>query len=106
MPEAWRTVKVFISSTFRDMHAERDHLVKVVFPRLRQWCEERRLHLIDLDLRWGVTREEASSGKAIEICLQRIDESRPSSSASSANGTVPSPPRKAYLPRPSLATPG
>ena len=32
----WHTVRVFISSTFRDMHAERDHLVKVVFPELRE----------------------------------------------------------------------
>jgi hypothetical protein len=29
MSDAWRTVRVFLSSTFRDMHAERDHLVKV-----------------------------------------------------------------------------
>jgi hypothetical protein len=35
MPEAWRTVRVFISSSFRDMQAERDHLVRFVFPRLR-----------------------------------------------------------------------
>ncbi|MBI4473319.1 MAG: DUF4062 domain-containing protein [Acidobacteria bacterium] len=28
--------RVFISSTFRDMHAERDHLVRFVFPRLRE----------------------------------------------------------------------
>src|SRR5438034_76936 len=35
MASSWRTVRVFISSTFRDMHAERDHLVKVVFPSLR-----------------------------------------------------------------------
>ncbi|MBT4864805.1 MAG: DUF4062 domain-containing protein, partial [Planctomycetaceae bacterium] len=39
MASVWKTVRVFISSTFRDMHAERDHLVKVVFPRVRQWCE-------------------------------------------------------------------
>lgn len=25
MARKWQTVKVFISSTFRDMHAERDH---------------------------------------------------------------------------------
>jgi len=31
-----RTVRVFISSTFRDMHVERDQLVRVVFPELRQ----------------------------------------------------------------------
>jgi hypothetical protein len=30
-----RVIRVFISSTFRDMHAERDHLVTVVFPELR-----------------------------------------------------------------------
>jgi WD40 repeat protein len=59
------------------MHAERDHLVKVVFPNLRNWCEERRLQLVDIDLRWGVTKEEADHGKAIEICLQEIDGSRP-----------------------------
>ncbi len=77
MSALWKTVRVFISSTFRDMHAERDHLVKVVFPRLREWCELRHLHLVDIDLRWGVTREEAENGKAIEICLKEIDESRP-----------------------------
>ena len=33
------TIRVFISSTFRDMHAERDHLVTVVFPELRERIE-------------------------------------------------------------------
>src|SRR5207247_2019538 len=69
MTAQWRTVRVFISSTFRDMHAERDHLVKVVFARLRQWCAERRLHLVDIDLRWGVTEAEANNGQALDICL-------------------------------------
>ncbi len=73
----WKTVRVFISSTFRDMHAERDHLVKVCFPRLRRWCEDRRLHLIDIDLRWGITRAEAESGRAVDLCRQEIDNSRP-----------------------------
>lgn len=31
-----KTVRVFISSTFRDMQAERDHLVRFVFPWLRE----------------------------------------------------------------------
>ena len=35
MPKSWKNVRLFISSTFRDMHAERDHLVTVVFPELR-----------------------------------------------------------------------
>lgn len=77
MSSIWKTVRIFISSTFRDMHAERDHLIKVVFPRLRQWCEARRLRLVDIDLRWGVTQDEADNGKAIEICFKEIDGSRP-----------------------------
>ena len=68
---------MFISSTFRDMHAERDHLVKVVVPKLRQWCELHRLYLVDIDLRWGVTEAEVNDGKAIDICLREIDGSRP-----------------------------
>jgi len=77
MATTWQTVRVFISSTFRDMHAERDQLVKMVFPRLRQWCQQRRLHLVGIDRRWGVTKEDADHGKAIEICLQEINGSRP-----------------------------
>jgi len=77
MPSTWKTIRVFISSTFRDMHAERDHLVKVVFPELRERCEKRRLHLIDVDLRWGVTEEEAEQGKVLEIILDEVERSRP-----------------------------
>ena len=56
---SWKTVGVFISSTFRRMHAERDYLVRHVFPELRQWCETRRPHLVDIHLRLGVTQEQA-----------------------------------------------
>jgi phage terminase small subunit len=37
----YRQIRVFISSTFRDMQADRDELVKRVFPQLRKLCEER-----------------------------------------------------------------
>src|SRR5262249_55859904 len=77
MSAPWRTVRVFISSTFRDMHAERDHLVKVVFPALREQLEPYRVHLIDIDLRWGVTREQAENDQVLDLCLQQIDECRP-----------------------------
>lgn len=76
-PYKWRTVRVFISSTFRDFHAERDYLIKFVFPELRQWCEQFKLHLLDIDLRWGVTQEEAENGKVLDICLKQIDGCRP-----------------------------
>ena len=77
MAAIWRIVRIFISSTFRDMHAERDHLVRFVFPELRERCAKRRLHLVDVDLRWGVTEEEAERGKVLEICLDEIERCRP-----------------------------
>jgi Domain of unknown function (DUF4062) len=55
----WKKVYIFISSTFNDMHAERDYLVKRVFPELQEWCEPRKLWLVDIDLRWGVTEQDA-----------------------------------------------
>jgi nephrocystin-3 len=66
MSAGWKTVRVFISSTFRDMRAECDHLVKVVFPALRERLEKYRVHLIDIDLRWGVTKEQAGNDQALD----------------------------------------
>lgn len=74
----WKTVHVFVSSTFNDMHAERDYLVKRVFPQLQEWCERRRLRFLDVDLRWGVTEDDAVQGRnVIKVCLSRVDECRP-----------------------------
>ncbi|MFH1531358.1 MAG: DUF4062 domain-containing protein [Pseudomonadota bacterium] len=74
----WETVHVFVSSTFSDMHAERDFLVKKVFPNLQDWCERRKLRLVDIDLRWGVTEADATRNSGvIQVCLDRIDLCRP-----------------------------
>jgi len=77
MTTQWETVRVFISSTFDDMHAERDYLVKQVFPELREWCEKRKIRLVDIDLRWGVKEEDTQNKNVVEVCLRRIDEARP-----------------------------
>lgn len=50
MNQERKTVRVFISSTFRDMHAERDHLVTVVFRELRERVEQLGLEFFDVDL--------------------------------------------------------
>jgi len=77
-PIPWKRVAVFVSSTFSDMHAERDYLVKRVFPDLHDWCERRRLRLVDADLRWGVTEADATRNRnVVQTCLRRIDECRP-----------------------------
>ena len=65
-------MRLFISSTFRDMHSEREHLIRVIIPVLRQWCEERKLHLIECDLRWGVPKD-ADTRETLLTCLSEID---------------------------------
>ncbi|PAA78573.1 hypothetical protein BOX15_Mlig012051g3 [Macrostomum lignano] len=68
----WGTVRIFISSTFKDFFAERESLVKRVFPSLREWCEKRRIALYDYDLRWGVPKDSTSS-EAVRTCLELLD---------------------------------
>ena len=72
-----RTVRVFVSSTFRDMHAERDYLSRIVFPELRSRCRRRGADFVGIDLRWGVTEEEARLHGALGICLEEIEHCRP-----------------------------
>ena len=77
-PTAWENVYIFISSTFNDMHAERDYLIKRVFPAVRAFCGEHRLNLLDVDLRWGITEEDAAKNRrVVEICLSNLDRCRP-----------------------------
>lgn len=73
----WQKATVFISSTFNDMHAERDYLIKEVFPELTEWCEERKIRLSDVDLRWGVKEEDSENNATVGTCLRHIDKSRP-----------------------------
>jgi len=73
MAEGWKEIRVFISSTFRDMQAERDHLVRFVFPRVREKLLQRRLRLVDVDLRWGVTADQ----DAFDLCMKEIELCRP-----------------------------
>ncbi len=77
MAENNREMRVFISSTFRDMINERDHLVKQAFPKLRQQCEARGVIWGEVDLRWGITSEQQAEGKVLPICLEEVERCRP-----------------------------
>ncbi|MEY2453591.1 MAG: hypothetical protein QOD92_3165 [Acidimicrobiaceae bacterium] len=72
-----RRIKVFVSSTFRDMQLEREELIKRVFPQIRRRCEQRGVAWSEVDLRWGVTDEQKAEGAVLPICLAEIDRSRP-----------------------------
>ena len=71
-----RQVRIFLSSTFSDMEAERTALLHT-FDTLRVKARRRNVDLAVLDLRWGVTDEEARSGKVISVCLNEIEHSHP-----------------------------
>jgi hypothetical protein len=70
-----RVIRVFVSSTFADMHAEREELVKRVFPELRKLCEARGVTWGEVDLRWGIPDER--QGEVLPICLEEIHRCRP-----------------------------
>lgn len=73
MPTATRTFRIFVSSTFEDLKAERDALQRDVFPRLRKLCEENGARFQAIDLRWGVRDEAALDQQTMEICLREIE---------------------------------
>lgn len=70
-------IRVFLSSTFRDMQAERAMLLAKAFPPVRQLCSKAGLGFHEVDLRWGVTAQEAEAGEVLRICLDEIDTCRP-----------------------------
>jgi hypothetical protein len=71
-----REIRVFLSSTFQDMDAERSHLIKQVFPKVRAVCMARQVGFTEIDLRWGVTEEQSKNGATVEICLREIERCR------------------------------
>jgi len=72
-----REIRVFISSTFRDMQEEREELVKQIFPQLRRLSESRGVTWGEVDLRWGVPDEAKAEGKVLPLCLEEIERCRP-----------------------------
>lgn len=78
----WRALHLFVSSTFNDMHAERDHLRHVVFPELEERLRARRVHLQVVDLRWGVDtlpldQEAEREREVLRYCLDEVERCRP-----------------------------
>ncbi len=67
-----RTIRLFVSSTFRDLKAERDALQCEVFPRLKQLCLSKGLRFQAIDLRWGISEEAGRDNKTMRICLREL----------------------------------
>lgn len=72
MTQQARTFRVFVSSTFSDLKAERNALQEMVFPRLRELCAQNGARFQAIDLRWGVSEEASLDQQAMNICLGEI----------------------------------
>jgi hypothetical protein len=78
----WQSRPLFVSSTFANMQAERDHLRTHVFPALEERLKARRSHLEWVDLRLGVATEgeanvEARELQVLKVCLAEVKRCRP-----------------------------
>lgn len=74
-------IRIFISSTFRDMQLERDVLHERVLPALREIAYHYGSSVELCDLRWGIDTSDLESSereqKALQVCLSEIDRCTP-----------------------------
>lgn len=72
---------IFVSSTFRDMHFERDVLNRSIAPRINRQLTKYNQSVRILDLRWGVDTsdlsEEEASVRVLSVCMDAIDNCKP-----------------------------
>lgn len=74
--------QIFVSSTFKDMHLERDLIQTKLSPDLNEKAYQKRIEGIKFqDLRWGIDTdikdEKDKDKKILEVCLDEIENNRP-----------------------------
>jgi len=69
-------IRLFVSSTFSDLKAERDALQKRVFPKLEQLCLKEHFQFQAIDLRWGVPTEAGLDHRTMRICFEELRRSQ------------------------------
>lgn len=67
-----KTIKFFISSTFKDFLKERNALQNFVFPKLKKLCDRKGFYFQPVDLRWGVTSEQSEDNQTMQYCINEV----------------------------------
>ncbi|XP_067950399.1 NACHT and WD repeat domain-containing protein 2-like [Watersipora subatra] len=68
-----KVVKIFLSSTFSDMHEERNYLLSKIFPKLQKFCQNQyNLDFQVVDMRWGVREEADDDHSGPKICMSEL----------------------------------
>lgn len=82
-------LRVFISSTFEDLEEERAYLAEVVFPAFTNAALLHGIQFVEIDLRWGVSKE----APIIKSCIKEIERTHPYFIGifGKSDGTVPKP---------------
>jgi len=74
--------RIFVSSTFKDMHEERDILHYHVLPELNNYAKSTYGESMELcDLRWGINTvdfgSEEASLRVLSVCLDEVESCKP-----------------------------
>ncbi|MFT4128387.1 MAG: DUF4062 domain-containing protein, partial [Gordonia sp. (in: high G+C Gram-positive bacteria)] len=74
-------IPVFVSSTFRDFHHERDELNRSVLPVLDELAAPFGSRVELIDLRWGISADDADESsrhnRVLDVCLTEIARAEP-----------------------------
>lgn len=70
-------IRIFLSSTFKDFPEERTWLYQTLFPELREHYlkvkeEEKKAHILHIDLRWGISPKLSSEQYIVRPCIEEI----------------------------------
>ena len=57
---------------FTDTRAERNALMALVYPKLREYCRERGYDFQVVDMRWGVRDEATDDHMTSELCMREL----------------------------------
>lgn len=79
---SWKHIKIFVSSTFKDMDMERDALKNIVIPKLNEAFMPHKLHVSIVDLRHSVETDtsldiEERERRVFQVCMDEIDSCKP-----------------------------
>ena len=77
MPISVPVFRVFVSSTFGDLEAERSALHERVFEPLRAMCASHDAEFQAIDLRWGVSEAAGTDRQTLRICFDELERCRP-----------------------------
>lgn len=67
-----KIIRIFTSSTFTDMAAERNALMERIYPRLKTFAQEKGYEFQVVDMRWGVRDESTDDHSTLELCLKEL----------------------------------